>query len=183
MVDWIALGRVADVLIIFAALLAFFGALATWLSRPRLKIEPVLTGRSTSTTILVRHEKGMLPARNVRLRWAALNVKGAAVRGDGESPWMAEMYPGSYRTLVFYDATEHFFADSPDPRFEHRQEVPKSEGILIEVSWQRTVLSWLRVRRVIVWAQADRIAMHPPKVMRGLVGATAFDRATRVKAG
>ena len=131
---WIIFGRVADCLTVAAALIALFGVLSAWLSRPRLMVSFQYDGGS-SATFYVFHKTGAQPARNLFLGWGALDQNGTAVFGDGSSPWESVLLSGDSRSATFYDPLQHFFGSPPHDR-EIRREVGGMYGLVVDVTWQ-----------------------------------------------
>lgn len=169
-------GWIANILTIVAAIIALLGVAATWLTRPRLQLT-AHAHSAASASINLHHGKGSAPARNLYLGWGAgIGDDGIAMMGDGGGLWTTMLVPGTGRTLTIFDPKEMFFS-SPASESETRFEAPAPAGFIAELSWQRTMVPWLRTNRVVLWSKAARIAGEPPIVLKGRAGARAYASA------
>lgn len=175
--DWIALGRLADVVTIAAATLAFFGVLATWLSRPRLTF--TVDGTGDSARISFRHARGSSPARNLDVEFAILRPDGVASSGDGGRQWTGwppNFYPGEFRFITVYDPRSSHMGSEPLPQ-EKRIVLGRPTGFICVISWQRPMLPWLRTRRVVMWTEEQRSARKSPTLTRGWKASRVLSKA------
>lgn len=168
---WGALGRIADVVTILAALLAFFGLLTTWLTRPRIEVVTSMLGRALYVS--VQHTKGSSPARNLYLGLGFLDDHGIARAGDGLMPWASALLAGDSRLLVLYDPEDMTFGNEPNDQ-EMRFPLGPTSGVIVDISWQRPILPWLRTRRVLLWPRVDRAAGRLPALLKGRAAERAY---------
>lgn len=159
---------------ILAALVAFFGLLTTWLTRPHVEVTANSWDENSANVYLV-HAKGSSPARNLYFGWGALDENGIARSGDGGYPWVPTLISGDSRFISVFDPDQVHHQGEPSDH-EMRLPINKPFGIIMDLSWQRPMLPWLRTRRVVLWTQADRAAGKPPTVLKG----RAAERAYRV---
>jgi hypothetical protein len=174
---WSVVGRIADIVTIVAALIAFFGVLSAWLTRPRINVS-AYSHDGNSAFVNVEHVKGSSPARNLYLAWGGLDEHGSARFGDGANPWVPTLLPGDSRSLHIFDPGSVSFGSDPSDR-EVRLPISKPFGIVMDISWQRPTLPWLRSRRVVVWTQTARAAGEVPKVLKERAAARAYADAMK----
>ncbi len=173
---WAIFGRTADGLTIVAAVIAFLGVASSWLSRPRLTISAHAISPD-SAVINILHSAGSSPARNIFVGWGMLDFGGRAVSGDGPNPWVSVLMPGEYRMVSIYDPTHFSFGGDPDDH-EMRQGIPREFGFIADLSWQRPMLPWLRIRRVVVWTVEARAVGSSPIVLAGRTAKKWYASAT-----
>jgi len=177
--SWTVVGNVADVATLFATVLALFGLVTAWLSRPRVTV----TADAMSPDwmrIQVAHSKGSNSARNLNLNWGGLNDRGVAMFGDGSSLWGPVLVAGDSGSIEFFDSAGMSYGSEPGPR-EIRIEVKKPNGLIVSVSWQRPVFSWLRTQRVVLWTTKQRAAGKKPTILRGFQAWRVFKKAMKVE--
>ncbi|GAA4063675.1 hypothetical protein GCM10022282_26450 [Agromyces indicus] len=172
---WSSIGQAADLLTIVAALLAISGAMSSWLTRPRVSVTATARG-ADSAQVYVTHVGGSRPARNLYYGIGILDDVGAARSGDLSSPWHLELVPGASYYFEIFDPENVVFA-GPKGERETRIPLKRPSGLVLDVSWQRPLLPWLRTRRVIVWSVSDRGSGRHPRVLRGRKAARVFDSA------
>jgi hypothetical protein len=178
--DWNIVGNVADLATLFATILAILGLLTAWLSRPRLTVAANAMSPD-ALMIRVAHSKGSNSARNLNLSWGGLNADGRAMFGDGSSLWGPVFVAGDSGSITFYDPAGMSWGSPPEPH-EIRIEVKKPHGLVVSVSWQRPVLSWLRTQRVVLWTVTERAAGTQPRVLEGARAWSQFRKAMKVPA-
>ncbi|GAA1955050.1 hypothetical protein [Agromyces allii] len=177
METWVALGRVADLVTLLAAALAFSGLASTWLTRPRVSFTAQWDSKDLAT-LRVQHFKGASPARNLYLGYAKFDESGALRSGELSSPWLATLVPGEAHTITLFDPKGATFG-SPPSATERRIPVPQLGGIVVDVSWQRPMLPWLRTRRVYVWRAKSALLGAPIGSMVTGRAATKLLKAAR----
>jgi hypothetical protein len=171
---WVVFGRVADALTIIAALVAFFGVLSTWLSRPRVEITTHCSG-PTDSYVTLTHRAGSSPLRNLHYGMGVLNEDGIAMAG-GDGPLTPTLLAGESWYFRLYDPDILTIQGDPRPK-ETRISAKQPWGVILDLSWQRPLLPWSRTRRVVAWSQSDREAGRPPVVLKGRAAARACAKA------
>lgn len=167
----------ADILTIVAALIAIFGLAATWFSRPRVTVS-TMNSQSDSATIFVVHRSGANAAQHFFKGFGALNSEGYAVFGHGAEPWFESLVPGDSRALTFFDPAQVFY--SGDPWIgETRTALGPEFGFIVDISWPRQMLPWLRHSRVVVWTLENRRAGLPPAVLKGRKARSVYRKAMK----
>jgi hypothetical protein len=106
------IGRVADVLTIFAAAIAFFGVGSAWLSRPRLTVTADADD-ANSARIVLAYQKGSSRARNLYYGWLSSDEKGIVHSGDGPNAWRPAIIPGETQLVEVFDPDEVHHMDKP----------------------------------------------------------------------
>lgn len=172
---WTVLAQIANVVTIFAALIAFFGLLSTWLTRPRIKVTADAWDPN-SARINVWHSKGLSPARNFFLGQFTLGEDDIALAGE-DMPWVSTLIPGDSRFISIYDTDEVVHSGKRNKR-ETRIRIEKPFGFIMGVSWQRPILRWLRTRQVVLWSQEERANGKTPVVLKGRKAARIYKAAT-----
>lgn len=171
---WVVFGRIADAVTILAAALAFFGLLSTWLSRPRVEVTAYSTG-PTDAYVNLTHVKGSSPLRNLYYGMGILNADGVAMAG-GDGPLTPTLLAGEGWYFRLYDPEVLTIQGDPQPK-ETRITTKRPWGVILDLSWQRPLLPWLRTRRVVVWSQEDREAGMAPVVLKGRAAQAAYSKA------
>lgn len=174
----VLVGWIANILTIIAASIALFGVAATWFSRPQLEVTAHANG-SSGATIGLFHTKGSAPASNIFLGWGAgVGDDGVAMMGDGQMLWTSILVPGSGKNLVIHDPAQWHLL-SPPREDETRLEIGPEGGFVAKVSWQRTMVPWLRTNYVVHWSNSARKAGQSPVVAKGRTASQIYESATR----
>ena len=178
---WITTEHVADVLTIAAAGLAFLGVMSTWLSRPRITVSATAND-ANSAFVWLSHAKGSSPARNLYLGFGVLDDHNVAQSGEGSGPWYGILLAGESRTIEIFDPMQsfHVTSDGKPASASSTQtwfQVSKPDGVILDLSWQRPMLSWLRVRRVAIWTKQSRANGKSPVILTGWRASKAYSTA------
>ena len=178
---WDAAGRVADGVTLVAALLALLALhpiYSIWRTRPKIavRITPFTTG---SMEVQFFHDVGSAsPARNFIVTWGVLDEANVSMLGDGH--WWMEpgLAPyGAVRVEIIDGEPIGVTADYTDDWMKVR--VGEDNGFIIDASWQRSIRSWLRERKVVLWTQSDRSNGLPPRELKRREAKRASDSVLR----
>lgn len=151
--------HVANWMTILAGVIAIVGVASAYLSRPRLELR-VMHVVDATMNIHLSNARGGRPVKDITVSQSIMDQQGRLLRGDGHMSLVTSLHRGEFAQIELHDPDDCIHMDPPREK-EIRFDLRSGEIALIPITWQSTIVPWLRTGRLVIWSR-DR----DPKVLK-----------------